>query len=159
MRKFSQLLVVMLLLLFWHTPADACFGAKVRVGVPHDRAGSLAAYSVGYFIEEKTGIGPEFVEADDLYEALLKNELDVLIEPGGAGLRKEAETREAGSIPGIGGSRFVLRREMLDDLRFSTVEKALNMMPAFFGSGAYGEAAGSAVDARKAARKAVADGT
>lgn len=141
-------------------PADSCFGTRLRVAVPAGVASpswSLAAYAAGYFVQEKTGIEPEFVEATE--SALDENRADLALVSAAARPPRGVVTRPAGEVAGVGPAQFWLRAEVLDDLRFSTVERALGKLPAFFASPAYALAHRSASPPKKAARKAVLDGT
>lgn len=139
--------------------AHACFGKMLKVGVPSGRESALAAYALGWFAAEKTGIEPEFVAVEDPLVALSKREIDIAVAPSSAPVGPGLVVREGGIVPGVGPARFYLRSDVLEDLRFFTVDKALGLAPAFFGSPAYGAAVSSGADAKKAARKAVNDGT
>lgn len=135
--------------------AEACFGARLRVGVSGDAAQALASYAAGYYVEEKTGIEPEFVDvAGSPGEALAAEAVDVFlaidqVAPGGV------VVRDAGSVPGFGDGHFWVREGVLDDLRFFTVDRALQQLPGFYGSEAFQEASRSRDAPRKAARQAV----
>jgi len=135
-------------------PALGCFGTRLKVGVVADPAQALAAYATGYWVEEKTGVAPEFVPLDgDPNRSLLAGDVDLFLttsstDPAGA------EVREAGDVPGLGKARFCIRKDVLDDLRFFTVSRALARMPEFFGSDPYAAAVGSP-SPKKAARQAV----
>jgi hypothetical protein len=136
--------------------AEACFGARLRVGVSGDAAQALASYAAGYYVEEKTGIEPEFVDVGGAAtSALSQGKIDVFLAreavPAPAGLT----TRPAGEVPGLGPARFWIRSDILDDLRFSTVNRALGKIPGFYASDAYREARGSGTPPKKAARQAV----
>ncbi len=136
-------------------PAMACFGARLKVGVATDPALALAAYATGYWVEEKTGIEPEFVSLDgEALPALLAGEIDLYIASDSTIQAGEAEIREAGTVPGIGIARYRIRKDVLEDLRFFTVGRALERAPQLFGSAAYAEALGSS-SPKKAARQAV----
>ena len=138
-------------------PGQACFGSRLRVGVPEQPQGALAAYAVGYFVQEKTGIEPEFFSAGEA--ALAAGTVDLLLAPAGAAAPPGVATRLAGAVPGMGEARVWLRGEVLDDLRFYTVDRALGLLPGFFSSAGYRQAVQSGAPPRKAARKAVLDGT
>lgn len=135
--------------------AEACFGARLRVGVSGDAAQALASYAAGYYVEEKTGIEPEFVDvAGSPVDALASEAVDVFLTadqaaPGGV------VVRDAGSVPGLGAGRFWVREGVLDDLRFFTVDRALQQLPGFYASEAFDEASRSRDAPRKAARQAV----
>lgn len=136
-----------------------CFGARLRVGVPPESGLALAAYAAGYYVEEKTGISPDFVAVEaDGAAALARGDVDLLLvreapAPDGS------VVRPAGDVPGVGPCRFWIREDVLDDLRFSTVDRALGNIPRFYGSEAFSRAAASREPARKAARQAVHRGS
>lgn len=135
--------------------AHACFGARLRVGVTSDPAQALASYAAGYYVEEKTGIEPEFVEVPGSPAAALASEaVDLFLTAEGAA-PPGVVLRPAGSVPGLGPVQFWVREGVLDDLRFFTVERALERIPALYGSPAYAEASRSGDAPRKAARQAV----
>jgi len=135
--------------------AEACFGARLRVGVSGDAAQALASYAAGYYVEEKTGIEPEFVDvAGNPVEALVAEAVDVLLATDQAA-PEGVVVRDAGSVPGFGAGRFWVREGVLDDLRFFTVDRALQQLPGFYGSEAFAEASRSRDAPRKAARQAV----
>ena len=137
-------------------PAGACFGTRLRVGVPADDPGALAAFAIGYYVEEKTGIEPEFVELDGApQQAVADHAVDLVLVAEDATPPATAEVRGAGTVPGLGPARFWLHPEVLDDLRFFTVERALGRAGALFASPAYAAAAASGDAPRKAARQAV----
>ncbi|MBE0617884.1 MAG: hypothetical protein IH608_08170 [Proteobacteria bacterium] len=132
-----------------------CFGARLRIGVPSDPAPALAAYAAGYYVEEKTGIEPEFVElSGDPGAALAEGAIDFFLATG-LPTPDGVEVRPAGVLPGVDDSRFWIRRDVLDDLRFFTLDRALQGIPGFYGSEAFREAARAPEPARKAARQAV----
>lgn len=143
--------------LVWAVSSEACFGTRLRVGVPSQPRGALAAYAAGYFVQEKTGIEPEFFDAGEA--ALAAGTVDLLLAPAAAAPPGGAASRPAGDVPGLGPARVWLRGEVLDDLRFFTVDRALGLLPAFFSSAGYRQAVQSGAPPRKAARKAVLDGT
>jgi len=136
------------------SPALACFGTRLKVGVAADPAQALAAYATGYWVEEKTGVAPEFVPLDgDPLRALLAGDVDLFLTTAGTD-PAEAEIRQAGDVPGLGQAHFWIRKDVLDDLRFFTVSRALERMPELFGSDHYTAAVGSP-SPKKAARQAV----
>ena len=136
-------------------PAEACFGARLRVGVSGDAAQALASYAAGYYVEEKTGIEPEFVDvAGSPVEALAGEAVDVFLAADQAA-PEGVVVRDAGSVPGFGNGRFWVRQGVLDDLRFFTVDRALQQLSGFYGSEAFDEASRSQDAPRKAARQAV----
>lgn len=141
------------------SPAAACFGTHLRVAalVGAAPARALAAYAAGYFIQEKTGIEPEFVDAGEA--ALTENRADLALVAADARPPRGVVTRPAGAVPGLGPCQWWLRADVLDDLRFTTVDRAIARLPAFFASAAYREALQSSAPPKKAARKAVLDGT
>ncbi|GAB4261402.1 hypothetical protein [Deferrisoma sp.] len=136
-------------------PAAACFGPRLKVAV--GGPAPLAAYVFGYYVEDRAGTGVEFVEAPDPGAEVAEGRADVALVPAGAGTPEGLVVRSAGVVPGVGPASFWLRPEVLDDLRFTLVERALGRMPALFGSEAYRAAAGSADTPRAAARKVVLD--
>ncbi len=143
-------------LLLVATPALGCFGARLRIGVPGEPASALASYAAGYFIEEKTGIEPEFVEVGvEPHSAFDAGRFDLFLAPGSVPSPEGATLRPAGTIPGVGPARFWIHPEVLDDLRFYTVNRTLDLAPAFFASGSYREAAEEAEPGKRAARRAV----
>lgn len=137
-------------------PAWGCFGARLRVGVlPGDAAG-LAAYALGYFVEEKTGIEPEFVPwSGNPEQAFADRVVDLLVTSASAAPPALVVVRDAGTVRGLGPARFWLHPEVLDDLRFFTVERALGRAGALFASPAYSAAVDSGEAPRQAARQAV----
>ena len=136
--------------------AFGCFGARLRVGVSAESAQALASYAAGYYVEEKTGVAPEFVDVKgDPGSALRQGEVDVFLAGSEATAPGEVSLREAGEIPGLGPGRFWIRPEVLDDLRFFTVERALKSIPGFYGSEAYREVSESGAPPKAAARRAV----
>ena len=136
--------------------AWACFGNRLRIGVPDDRAGALAAYALGYYLEERAGVEPEFVPLDpDVAGPFSAHSVDVVVVPADRPAPAVAVVRDAGTIPGVGPARFWVRPEVPDDLRFSLVERALGRVPALYGSGPYRDALGGAASPRPAARTAV----
>jgi hypothetical protein len=139
------------------TPAGACFGTHLRIAVPPEPRGALAAYAAGYFIQEKTGIEPEFLELAET--AVAEGKADLALVAPGARCPRGATPRPAGDVPSLGTAQFWVHNEVLDDLRFSTVDRALAKMPAFYASAAYRQALQSGAPPKKAARKAVLDGT
>lgn len=157
MRRTAALLATLLWVAATATPARPCFGTRLRVAVPAGPARALAAYAAGYFIQEKTGIEPEFVEAHEM--AVSEGKADLTLATGGAQCPAGATERPAGDVPGVGAARFWVRNEVLDDLRFTTVDRALAKLASFYTSGAYRQALQSAMPPKKAARKAVLDGT
>lgn len=137
-------------------PAGACFGTRLRVGVPTAGPGALAAFAIGYYVEEKTGIEPEFVElAGAPQQAVADHAVDLVLAAEDAAPPAVATVRTAGDVPGLGPTRFWIHPEVLDDLRFFTVERALGRAKALFASPAYAAAAASGDAPRRAARQAV----
>lgn len=130
---------------------EACFGTKLRILVPAGGRGALASYAAGYFLEEKTGVEPEFVEGDE------GAAVDLRLVPAARVVPPGVVARPAGDVPGLGAAKFWLRAEVLDDLRFTTVERALARLPSFFSSPAFLGALGAPASPKKAARKAVLD--
>lgn len=159
MKRIFVVATILMLVLAGVGGAHACFGKMLKVAVTGGRESALAAYALGWFVAEKTGIEPEFVAVEDPFVALSKREIDVVVAPSSAPGGPGVVVREGGIVPGVGPARFYLRSDVLEDLRFFTVDKALGLAPAFFGSPAYGAAVSSGADAKKAARKAVNDGT
>jgi hypothetical protein len=148
--------------LFLATPVRACFGTELRIGVPLGRDGALAAYAAGYFVEEKTGIAPDFVPAQDPLEMLKEGEIDLAVVPASALAKKETSAgkipeRPAGIVPGLGPAVFLIRADALEDIRFTTLERSLGILPRFFEGAAYRDAQSSPLEPKKAARKAVSD--
>lgn len=139
--------------------SHACFGTMLKVAVEKDPQKAYAAYAAGYFIAEKTGIEPDFIEVEDSKAALEKGSADLALTVGKSPEPKNSVARPAGDLPGFGAAVFRLRADVLEDIRFTTVEKALALCPAFFTSPAFKWDAAKGAEPRKAARKAVADGT
>ncbi len=134
----------------------ACFGNRLRIGVPDGRAGALAAYALGYYLEERAGVEPEFVAvAGDPVAPFQAHAVDVVVVPADRPAPAGAVVRGAGEIPGVGPARFWLRPEVPDDLRFSLVARALGRVPALYASGPYRDAAAGGAEPRPAARQAV----
>lgn len=151
--------IAVVLFLASASDALACFGAMLKVGVEPGGAKAMAAYALGYFVAEKTGIEPEFVETPDPASALVKGEIDAAVVDGSAQPLKGILVLPGGKVSGFGEAKVWLREDVKDDIRFTTVERALGLMPAFYSSEAYGNAARSGSEPKKAARKAVSDGT
>lgn len=139
------------------TPVEPCFGPRLRVAVPDDPATALAAYTAGYFVQEKTGVEPEFVKTSQ--RVLAEGKADLALAAAAIACPKGMTARPAGEVPGLGAARFWVRDEVLDDLRFTTVDRALAKLPAFYSTDAYRRALQSGVAPKKAARKAILDGT
>ncbi len=152
--------MAMLITLCLSTGALACFGTMLKVGVAKDagRAAALAAYTLGYYVEEKTGIEPEFVLVTDPVTALAGGEVDVIVTEKALFTGSAPVERPSGALEGFGDPVIAVRPDVLEDLRFSTVDKALGRLPDFYGSSHYGVAAASDEEPKKAARKAVNDG-
>jgi hypothetical protein len=150
----AVLVIACLLPLVAAAPSHPCFGARLRVGVPAGLA--FPAYAAGYWVEEKTGIPPEFVEVGgEPAAALTAGDVDLLLVAADAPLPTGVVEREAGPLPGVGATRFWIREDVLDDLRFYTVERALGALPAFYASAAFRDAAQSGSNPKQAARQAV----
>ncbi len=138
-------------------PAAACFGTRLRVGVPADRTWALAAYATGYYVEEKAGVEPEFVRVEDPAAALGKGRVDLVLVPAGGGAPPGAVARPAGEVPGLGRIQFWVREAVLEDLRYSLVDRALGRVGELFRSQAYADAWAGHGPPRRAARQAVLD--
>ena len=137
-------------------PAGACFGTRLRVGVSVAPGHALASFATGYYVEEKTGITPEFVKLSiPAAKALAAGDIDLAVAAESAAVPSDVEVRPAGAVPGLGSASFWIHPKVLDDLRFFTVERALSQASRLFTSAAYGEAAVSSDPPRKAARQAV----
>jgi hypothetical protein len=151
----AVVLCVLAALLALPQEGHGCFGARLRVGVPPEPSLALAAYAAGYYVEEKTGIAPEFVAVEgDGAAALDRGDVDLLLLPE-APPPDGIAVRPAGDVAGAGPCQFWIREDVLDDLRFFTVDRALRNIPRFYGSDAFLQAAASRDPARKAARQAV----
>jgi len=136
--------------------ALACFGPKLKVGVSNEGSALLASYAIGYLIEEKTGIEPEFVTINSSFAEALKNkDIYIILAPPDAEVPESASASQIGEIAGMGSANIWIRTEMKDDLRFFTVERAIGLLPRFFSSKAYKKAAKSNTQPKKAARQAV----
>ncbi len=136
--------------------AWACFGNRLRIGVPDGRAGALAAYALGYYLEERAGVEPEFVAvAGDPVAPFQAHAVDLVVVPRDRAAPDGAVVRDAGAVPGLGPARFWVRPEVPEDLRFSLVERALGRIPALYASGPYREAEAGGGEPRPAARQAV----
>ncbi len=138
-------------------PAAACFGTRLRVGVPPGRLWALAAYATGYYVEEKAGVEPEFVRVEDPAAALGEVRVDLVLVPAGTPTPSGAVARPAGEVPGLGGIQYWVREAVLEDLRYFLVDRALGRVGELFGSNAYARAAAGGGDPQKAARNAVLD--
>jgi hypothetical protein len=147
--------------------ASACFGTELRVAIVNDStaAKKLASFATGYFVEEKTGIAPDFIETADPVADLLAEKLDIALFPSAITPPEGLIARSAGALPGLapaggGGYNYWLRADTPEDLRFSTLEKALAAIHRFFSGAVYKDALKDAGDnLKKAARKAVNDAT
>ncbi|TLN23756.1 hypothetical protein FDZ71_02510 [bacterium] len=135
--------------------ALACFGAELRIGVGKERADAFASYALGFFIEEKTGIEPLFVETDDS-KTFAENKIDLRILPATSATPAGAFKQQPLKTPG-GEAAIWLTSEVKDDIRFTTLERALKIAGGFFSSKALNEAASQSGEPKKAARKAVLD--
>ena len=155
MKRRSAALALLLLLL--PALALACFGTELRVGLGAGDT-ALAAYATGYYVEEKTGIAPDFRPAgDDPAKALKDETIDIYLAPADEKAPEGIVTRELGEVVGAGALTYWIRADVLEDLRFTTVDKALGRIPVFFRSDAYRAATASGDAPKKAARKAVLD--
>jgi hypothetical protein len=143
--------------------AVACFGTELRVAMVtgSSPAMELAAYATGYYVEEKTGIAPDFIETADPVADLLGEKLDIVLFPTDKTPPEGLITRGAGELPGLPGSyNYWLRADTPEDLRFSTLEKALAAINRFFSGRVYKDALKNSDDnLKRAARKAVNDAT
>lgn len=157
MKGAALLLCGLLCVVAAATPGEPCFGTRLKVAVPRAHGGALAVYAAGFFVQEKTGIEPEFLEAPE--SAVAGGRADLALAAAGSPCPLGATSRPAGEIPGFGAATFWVRNEVLDDLRFSTVERALEKLSAFYASAAFRQALQSPLPPKKAARKAVLDGT
>ena len=156
-RAFT-LLVLPALLLGAADGARACFGTRLRVGVQAGTPAELPALATGYFLEERAGITPEFVEIPEgPGRALAEGRVDLVIAPASARAPEGVAERPAGPVPGLGEARYWIRPAVLEDLRFSLVDRALGRIPDLFRSGPFRRAVGSGQPPRKAARRAVLD--
>jgi len=154
------LLVLLALALLLPAAGRACFGTELRIGLPAEPARALAAYAAGYYVEETTGIVPDFrAVAGDPVEALGSGEIDLWLafDAPPAALPEGLALRPLGAVPGVGEGRFLLRADVLEDLRFTTVERALGALPRFYASPAWAKAAEAPEGGKKVARKAVLD--
>ncbi len=138
-------------------PAAACFGTRLRVGVPPGRGWALAAYATGYYVEEKAGVEPEFVPADDPAAALAEERVDLVLAPAGGPTPPGAVARPVGQVPGLGRIQYWVREAVLEDLRYFLVDRALGRVGELFGSRAYARALAGQEPPRRAARRAVLD--
>lgn len=137
--------------------ALACFGTELRIGVGKDPKNALFSYALGFFIEEKTGIEPLFVEVDDSPSLLADKKIDLRLLPATAPAPTGAVRQETVNLPDYGEAFVWLTHETVDDLRFTTIERTLKIAGGFFNSKAMSEAASHSGDPKKAARKAVLD--
>ncbi|TAL15601.1 hypothetical protein EPN96_12620 [bacterium] len=144
-------------LLLLPAAALACFGAELRVGVGKERPDALYSYALGYFVEEKTGIAPLFIEVEDVEKAFAEEKIDVKILPSASPAPKGAVSMAGGAAPSFGEAVIWLRPDIREDIRFTTLERALGIIGGFFSSPGMKSAAESAEDPKKAARKAVID--
>ena len=137
--------------------ALACFGAELKIGVPSG-AGlhPYATYAVGYYVEEKTGIAPLFVEVEKGEAALHSGKIDLWLDIGERDAPEGVEIRPGAEVVVLGKVAFWLNPEVLDDLRFTTVERALEHAAVFLTSEHFEENA-SDENPKKAARKAVTE--
>ncbi len=152
----TRLFLPLLLLLLTAPVSHACFGAQLRVGVVE--GGELAAYFTGFFVEEKTGIVPDFKVTTDPLKALAEEKIDIFLAQSGDKAPEGLLVREVGEIPGLGKRVYWMRSDVVEDLRFTTVERALGIIGRFFSTSHYREAV-AAPNPKKAARKAVNDGS
>ncbi len=152
------LLILPALLLAGADGARACFGTRLRIGLQAGTPAELPALATGYFLEERAGVTPEFVEIPEgPARALAGERVDLVIAPASARAPEGIAVRPAGPVPGLGEARYWIRPAVLDDLRFSLVERALGRIPGLFRSGAFRRAVGSGDPPRRAARRAVLD--
>jgi hypothetical protein len=155
-RSISALIAVLALAPALTHPVFACFGTRLRVGVDPASEAALACYAAGYYVEEKTGIEPEFVAVEDVSsETLRRGKIDLYLAREAAPVPEGLTTRPAGAIPGLGPAQFWIRPDVLDDLRFFKVDRALGRLAGFYASPAYQEAHRSQAPPKKAARQAV----
>ena len=137
--------------------AFGCFGTRLRVGVPPDDEGmAVAAYALGYYMEERAGVEPEFVLTTlDPTPDFDAARVDVVLAPVHLPPPASAIVREGGNIPGVGPTRFWVRPDVIDDLRFTLVDRALDRLPALYGSKEYRASLGSGTNPKQTARQAV----
>ena len=155
-RSVPVLIAVLVLAPALTHPVFACFGTRLRVAVDPAPEAAVACYAAGYYVEEKTGIEPEFVPVDEISsDALRRGKIDLYLARAVAPVPEGLTTRPAGAIPGLGPAQFWIRPDVLDDLRFFTVDRALGRLAEFYASPAYQEAHRSAAPPKKAARQAV----
>ena len=144
------------LCLLFPTAAFSCFGTELKVGyVKGDESHSYASFATGFYVEEKTGVAPRFIEVSEPAKALSEEKIDLYLQAGNNPPPEGVITREGGEITGLGKVTFWLSDDVLDDLRFTTVERALAKLPSFFSSISFIENAASESTPKKAARKAV----
>ncbi len=153
-----SLVILPALLLGAAEGARACFGTRLRIGVQAGTPAELPALATGYFLEERAGITPEFVEIQEgPARALAGGRVDLVIAPASAPAPEGVVERPAGPVPGLGPARYWIRPTVLEDLRFTLVDRALGRIPGLFRSGAFRRAVGSGDPPRRAARRAVLD--
>ena len=154
-RHTATLTAILVTALLLPLAAWSCFGTELRIGIG-DAKTDTAAYATGYYVEEKTGISPDFRPAGDDPETALKDEtIDIFLAPASLPVPEGLVTREIGEVNGAGTLVYWIRPDVLEDLRFTTVDRALGRIPAFFNSSSYHEAAKATDAPKKAARKAV----
>ncbi len=137
-------------------PGWGCFGTELRVGFAAGDPGiALAGYAAGFYVEEKTGIPPEFVLLEeDPAAALVAGRVDLVLAPATLPAPEGVPVRDAGRLGDGRALRIWIRADVLDDLRFFTVDRAIGLVPQFYASTAFRAAEGDGAP-KQAARRAV----
>jgi len=116
-------LLVLALLLAAAGPAGACFGPKLYLGVPDDRAGAVLAELVALYVQEKTGVASELVVLDgrDPVDEIRQEHLDLAISAA-------HDSRLPELLGGEGIPVLLSGKRPLQDLQFTTVAPALRKL-------------------------------
>lgn len=136
--------------------ALACFGAELKIGVGKERGWAFVSYALGYFVEEKTGIEPLFIDAESAEKALAEKKIDLALLPAQAPPPDGAIKQETVKTP-AGEAVIWLSPSVTEDIRFTTLARTLKIAGGFLSSKALSEAASQSGDPKKAARKAALD--
>ena len=113
---------LILLLLLWVTPAPACFGPKIYIGVEPGVAGELNFALLSLYIKEKTGVEAIRVEiAGKKAELAITAAAEVDLATAPAESANALLTLPDGSVPLVG-------QRVQNDLQFTTVLPALKKL-------------------------------
>lgn len=114
--------LLLILLLLWTTPAWACFGPKLYIGVEVGVTGDLNFALLSLYIKEKTGVEAVRVEVagkDAIAAIAAAKEVDLASAPA---------TSAGGLFLLPDGKTLLVGKRVRDDLQFTTVLPALKKL-------------------------------